>query len=93
MNEQKIKELLDSLFSLKYDWKSGDSSYNSNVINKEGKLIIEQMIRKFALENRDEQIGILEAKVFVYKEIISKSNFAPMVKTIKTKLKQSSNSV
>lgn len=85
MNEQKIKELLDSIFSLKYNWKSGDSSYTSDVVNKEGRIVIEQMIRKFALDNRDEQIGILEAKVFMYEEIISKSNFAPMIKTVKTK--------
>jgi hypothetical protein len=47
--------------------------------------VIEQAIRAFLLENRDEKIGILEAKVFMYEEIISKSNFAPMIKTVKVK--------
>lgn len=79
MNEAKINELLDSLFKLKYDWKSSGSSYTSDVVNKEGRIVVEQIIRKFLLEDRDEKNGILEAKIFMYEEIISKSNFAPLL--------------
>lgn len=85
MNEQKIKQLLDALFQLKYNWKSDSSNYTSDVVNKEGRNNVESIIRSFLLENRDEQFGILQAKVFMYEEIISKSNFAPMIKTVKTK--------
>ena len=79
MNEAKINELLDSLFKLKYDWESSGSSYTSDVVNKEGRIVVEQIIRKFLLEDRDEKNGILEAKIFMYEEIISKSNFAPLL--------------
>ena len=85
MNEQKIQQLLDALFQLKYNWKIDHSNYTSDVINKEGRQNVENIIRSFLLENRDEQFGILQAKVFMYEEIISKSNFAPMIKTVKTK--------
>ena len=81
MNEQKIQDLLKTLFSLKYNWKSDSSNYQSEVINKEGKLTVETIIREFLLNNRDEKQGILEAKVFMYEQIISKSNFAPMLET------------
>ena len=78
--EEKIQELLKTLFGLKYDWQSSGHSYTSDVVRKEGKSIIESIIRSFFLDNRDEQKGILEAKVFMYEQIISKSNFAPMIK-------------
>ena len=83
MNEQKIQDLLKTLFSLQYNWKSDHSNYKSEVINKEGKLTVETIIREFLLNNRDEKQGILEAKVFMYEQIISKSNFAPMLETKK----------
>lgn len=78
MEESKLQELLKTLFSLKYNWK-GDSNYTSDVVNKEGRLAVEQVIRQNLLDNRDEKLGILEAKVFVYEEMISKSTFAPML--------------
>ncbi len=79
MSEEKIQELLKSLFNLEYQWRSDRSSYASKVVNKEGKVVVEEVIRKFLNENRDEKIGVLEAKVFMYEQIISKSNFAPML--------------
>jgi len=79
MNEQKIQELLETLFKLKYNWKSDRDNYTSDVINKEGKSNVETIIRSFLLDNRDEQIGVLKAKVFMYEEMISKSTFAPML--------------
>lgn len=80
MKEEQIKELLNDLFALKYNWKSDRDSYTSDVINKEGKNNVESIIRGFLLNNRDEKLGVLEAKVFMYEQIISKSNFAPMIK-------------
>jgi len=88
MNEQKIQELLQALFSLRYDWKGSDNSkYNTEVIAKDGRVLVDQVIRNFLLENRDEQVGILQAKVFMYEQIISKSNFAPMIKPVRAKSK------
>ena len=84
MNEDKLQELLRTLFSLKYNWKGSDSSYTSEVVNKEGKLAVEQVIRQYLLDNRDEKLGVLEAKVFMYEQIISKSNFSPMLEPRET---------
>jgi len=85
MNETKIQELLKTLFRAKYTWNSGDSNYTTYIINESSRTEIELIIRNFLLENRDEQLGILQAKVFMYEEIISKSNFAPMIKDVSTK--------
>lgn len=49
------------------------------LIEKQGRLVFEQILRSYLLDNRDEKIGILEGKVFMYEQIISKSNFAPMI--------------
>ena len=79
MNEEKLNELLDSLFKLKYDWKIDGSNHTSYVVSREGRIAVEQTIRKFLLQERDTTISVLEAKVFMYEEIISKSNFAPLL--------------
>ena len=79
MKEEKIQELLNTLFGLRYDWKSSGIQYTSDVISKEGRQNVENVIRSFLLDNRDEEKGILQAKVFMYEQIISKSSFAPML--------------
>lgn len=79
MAEEKIQQLLQSLFKLQYDWQSSGTRYKSDVVNKEGRAIVEEIIRKFLNDNRDEKMGVLEAKVFMYEQIISKSTFAPML--------------
>jgi len=79
MKEEQIQELLKSLFALKYNWKSSSDNYTSDVVNKEGQANVENVVRSFLLDNRDEKLGVLEAKVFMYEQIISKSNFAPMI--------------
>lgn len=79
MKEEKIQELLQCLFKLKYNWKSSNDSYTSDVINKGSRGLVEEVLRKFLNDNHDEKLGVLEAKVFMYEQIISKSNFAPML--------------
>lgn len=79
MKEEKIKELLKSLFDLQYNWSSSGSSYKSAVINKEGRHNVENIIRKFILEGHDSKVGELEAKCFAYEQMIAKSTFAPML--------------
>jgi hypothetical protein len=81
--EEKIQEVLKTLYGLKYKWNSSGSNYESDVIAKEGKIVVEQIIREFAHANRDNEIGILRAKVFMYEEIISKSNFSPLIASVK----------
>lgn len=83
MKEDKIQELLQSIFKLKYNWKGSTDNYTSDVVHKDGRLNIEEIIRKFLNENHDEKLGVLEAKVFVYENIISNSNFAPMIENKK----------
>lgn len=77
MNEERIRELLDRLFSLKY--KSDYGSYMLPVIPKTHQQEVSQVVRQWALENHDKKVGTLEAKLFVYEQIIRNSNFAPMI--------------
>ena len=63
MKEEKIKELLNSLFSLKYKWKGDMGNYTSEVISKEHRNDVENIIRRFLLDNRDEKLGVLETKI------------------------------
>ena len=86
MKEKKIQELLDALFDLKYNWKGTGGGYRSEVIHSDGKASVEAIIRAFLLDNRDEKQGVLEAKVFMYEQIISKSNFAPMLENNQIKI-------
>lgn len=86
MDNEKISQLMYELKKLTYNWTSSGSSYTSQVINKEGVDRVEQVIRGFLLDNRDDEfvklkteIAILESKVFMYEQLISKSNFAPMI--------------
>ena len=80
MNEESIRELLDRLFSLKYQ--SEYSSHMLPVISSTNKQEVSQVVRQWALENHDNKVGTLEAKVFVYEQIIRNSNFAPMIQNV-----------
>lgn len=80
MNEQKISEFLRELFRKQYSRKGYDNShYQTEIISKDAQLIFEPMLRNFLLDNRDAELGVLQAKVFMYEQIIAKSNFAPML--------------
>lgn len=80
MSEEKINEFLREIFRKKIMRSySGGSSYEVNIIEENGRAIIEAAFRNFMLDNRDERIGTLEAKCFTYEQIISKSTFAPMI--------------
>lgn len=50
-----------------------------NAIEPEAKIVVEQIIRQYLLENHDGKIGELEAKVYAYEKIIANSNFAPIL--------------
>lgn len=74
-----LEELLEQLKGLTYkDELFGKTEY-FNVITKSEFDKVEILIRQFALDNHDEQLGLLEAKVYAYEQIIANSNFAPMI--------------
>ena len=84
MTEEKIKEFLTQLKNAKYKSKDYNGGYSdSSVMYGEAFSVFEPMLRNFLLNNRDEQMAILEAKIFMYEEIITKSNFAPFVSKTK----------
>ncbi len=92
MTEEKIQEFLTQIKNTRYKSKDYRGGYSdSSVMYSEAFSIFEPMLRNFLLDNRDEQVAILEAKVFMYEEIISKSNFAPLVSKTKSINKATAN--
>lgn len=80
MDNEKIKQLMYSLKNLRYTRNSSVlGTYSSEVIDKDNIDRVEQVIRQFLLDNHDGKLGQLEAKVFMYEQIIAKSNFSPML--------------
>lgn len=79
LSEEKIKELMKEISNLKY--KEDNYSFEFNVISggKENLTKLENVIRKFLLDNQDAEIGELKAKVYAYEKIIANSNFAPIL--------------
>jgi hypothetical protein len=80
MDLNQIDKLVKELCNKKVKYKSYDGSMSeTTLIERNNETILEQIIRQHLLDNRDEKLGALEAKVFVYEEIIAKSTFAPML--------------
>lgn len=80
MNEDKFNELIKELINKKVKYKSYNGLMTDTpLIQREGHVILEQILREFLLSNRDEQRGILEGKIFAYEQIISNSNFEPLL--------------
>jgi len=80
MNGQQIEKLVKELVKKEVDYRSYDGKMSkTSLIERGSETILEQIIRQHILDNRDEKIGALEAKVFVYEEMINKSTFAPML--------------
>ena len=80
MDLNQIDKLVKELCNKKVKYKSYDGSMSeTTLIEKNNETILEQIIRQHLLDNRDEKLGVLEAKVFVYEEMIAKSTFAPML--------------
>ena len=84
MNEESIRELLDRLFCLTYKSSSFSGGFALPVIREDHRTEIEHIVRQWALDNHDSKVGALEAKVFAYEQIISNSNFAPMIQNSTT---------
>ena len=80
MEKKELNALIKELCDTKVKRISYDGSVdNYDLISREGRNVLELVIKKHLLDNRDEKIGILKAKVYTYEQIISKSNFAPLL--------------
>lgn len=81
MKEDKIQKLIDALFKKKYTktYNHTTDKYESLVIDEQARNMVEDLIRNHISDDREERIGVLEAKVFAYEQIISKSTFAPLL--------------
>lgn len=80
MESIKIEKLIKELVSKKVKYKSYDGTMSeTTLIERNNETILEQIIRTHLLDDRDERLGTLEAKVKFYEEMISKSTFAPML--------------
>ena len=76
-----LDELLNQLKNLTYIFKYHDGSkHETAVITQDQFDKVEQLIRQYALDNHDSELGELKAKVYVYEKIIANSNFAPIIK-------------
>lgn len=82
MKEEKIQELLSGIFSVKYKWRVDNSSsyHESFIISEDRRNVIEGIVRNWINDNHDSKQGELEAKVYAYEQMISKSTFAPFLK-------------
>lgn len=86
MNSEKIQNLVAELVGKKVDYIGYDGRKSQTELIREGNsVILEQIIRQHLLDNRDEVIGTLQAKVFAYEQIISKSNFSLFIEQPKPK--------
>jgi len=82
MNSEQIEKLVKELCKKEITYKSYDGTNSkTNLVWTGNDTIVEQIIRQHLLDNIDEKLGILEAKVFMYEQIISKSTFAPMLES------------
>ena len=80
MNGQQIEKLVKELCKKEIIYKDYEGkSSSTNLVWRGNDTIVEQIVRQHLLDNRDEKLGVMEAKVFFYEEMIAKSTFAPML--------------
>ena len=74
-----VDDLIQELKSLKVKRKGFEREYETEVIYPNEFHLVENAIREFLLDHHDSEIGEMQGKIFVYEEIIKKSNFAPIM--------------
>lgn len=74
-----LEELLLELKNLEYTSDILGKPSKFPVIRQEHFNQVENLIRQYALDHHDEELGVLKAKVYTYEQIIANSNFAPMI--------------
>lgn len=81
MNEQEFQALIDELNVSK-------TGISWTIPGSENRKDVELFIRKHFFQSESQKrISFLEAKIFAYEQIISNSNFAPVIKSIEGKNK------
>ena len=85
MSEELFNKIIYKIKELKHP------KYNSLPLLDEEALSLIRLSLLTIKKEENSKIAELEAKIFIYEEIIKKSNFAPMVKENKKKLGDSSN--
>ncbi|MCR5451990.1 MAG: hypothetical protein K6F00_05110 [Lachnospiraceae bacterium] len=81
-----LEELLQKLKGLKRPSDVFGRTEYFPVISNEYFKDVELLIRQYALDNHDAEMGELKAKVYAYEQIIANSNFAPMLVKPKEKV-------
>lgn len=74
-----LEELLQELKALKRPSNLLGKTEYFPVISQGHFEDVERLIRQYALDTHDSEIGTLRAKVYAYEQIIANSNFAPMI--------------
>lgn len=75
MRNNIVEELVGNLSRLRYK-SSGSYSGEFPIINSEHMPLVRQAISETILDQYDSELGQLQAKVTIYEELISKSNFS-----------------
>ena len=75
-----LEELLEKLKELEYASNICGRTEYFPVINSKNFSDVENLIRQYALDHHDTEMGELKAKLYVYEKIIANSNFAPLIK-------------
>lgn len=72
-----LNDLLAKLSNLTVTkkWSYEDGTYEAHVIDPANFKMVENLIREYANDNHDETLGVLQAKVYAYEQIIANSNF------------------
>lgn len=78
MRNNTVEVLVDKLSRLRY---KSSSSYSGEfpIINPEHMPLVRQVISETVLDQYDSELGQLQAKVTIYEELISKSNFSVVI--------------
>lgn len=78
-NIELAKKITGELSKLTY---RSDSSFQLNVVNKRELSRVEEVILSILNDARSHEVGVIQAKVKFYEEMISKSNFRPFVEEL-----------
>lgn len=73
-----LDELLEKLKELRYNTTVLGEPTDFPIIERRHFDQVEKLIRQYALDNHDSELGELKAKCYAYEKIIANSNFAPM---------------
>lgn len=79
MDKEKVEKLLSLLFSLTYKDDLLGRPHDFSVISEKQHELVRNAVERFAIDNYNAELAQLQAKCFMYEEMIKKSTFAPML--------------